>query len=103
LAAELKVSGQHCPSPKASRSSPRRPRDIRGKAIGLWAGASAITTALGPPLGGILIDSVGWRSVFWINLPLCAAALWLTATHVPESRDDAAHQSLDWLGGAVGS
>jgi EmrB/QacA subfamily drug resistance transporter len=78
------------------------PRDIRGKAIGLWAGASAITTALGPPLGGILIDSVGWRSVFWINLPLCAAALWLTATHVPESRDDAAHQSLDWLGGAVG-
>ncbi len=40
--------------------------------------------------------------MFWINLPLCAAALWLTATHVPESRDDAAHQSLDWLGGAVG-
>jgi EmrB/QacA subfamily drug resistance transporter len=77
------------------------PRDIRGRAIGLWAGASAMTTALGPPLGGILIEWLGWRSVFWINLPLCAAALWLTAAHVPESRAEAADGPLDWLGGAL--
>jgi EmrB/QacA subfamily drug resistance transporter len=75
------------------------PRDARGRAIGIWAGASAITTALGPPLGGMLIDWVGWRSVFWLNLPLSAAALWLAATHVPESRDDAAKGGLDWRGG----
>jgi EmrB/QacA subfamily drug resistance transporter len=77
------------------------PREVRGRAIGLWAGASAMTTALGPPLGGILIEWLGWRSVFWINLPLCAAALWLTATHVPESRAEAAHGPLDWLGGVL--
>jgi EmrB/QacA subfamily drug resistance transporter len=77
------------------------PRDVRGRAIGLWAGASAMTTALGPPLGGILIDALGWRSVFWINLPLCAAALWLTSTHVPESRDETARGSFDWLGGVL--
>jgi EmrB/QacA subfamily drug resistance transporter len=78
------------------------PRDIRGRAIGIWAGASAITTALGPPLGGFLIDWTGWRSVFLINLPLSACVLWLAATHVPESRDETAAGSLDWLGGGFG-
>ena len=78
------------------------PRDIRGRAIGIWAGASAITTALGPPLGGVLIDWIGWRAVFWINLPLVAAALWLAATHVPESRDETSEGPLDWLGGVLG-
>ena len=77
------------------------PRDVRGRAIGIWAGASAITTALGPPLGGVLIDWIGWRSTFWINLPLSAGALWLAATHVPESRDQAANGPLDWQGGVL--
>lgn len=77
------------------------PRDVRGRAIGIWAGASAVTTALGPPLGGVLIDWIGWRSVFWINLPLAAAALWLAASYVPESRDKAADGRLDWIGGAL--
>jgi len=50
----------------------------------------------GSALGGILIDTLGWRSVFWINLPLCACALWLTVTHVPESRAETVHGPLDW-------
>lgn len=77
------------------------PRDIRGRAIGMWASASAITTAFGPPLGGLLIDWMGWRSVFWIDLPLCAGALWLAAAHVPESRDEMADGTIDWLGGLL--
>ena len=77
------------------------PRDIRGKAIGTWAAASAVTTALGPPLGGFLVDSLSWRAAFWINLPLAAAALWLTVRHVPESRDETARGPLDWAGAAL--
>ena len=77
------------------------PKEIRGKAIGIWAGASAITTALGPPLGGILIDWFAWRSVFWITIPLAIFALVLTLTHVPESRDPnrTGDAPLDWFGG----
>jgi len=75
------------------------PKETRGRAIGIWAGASAITIAMGPPLGGILIDMLGWRSVFWINLPLSACAIWLALAHVPESRDESARGPLDWPGG----
>lgn len=77
------------------------PKEIRGRAIGLWAGASAIATAMGPTLGGLMIDGLGWRSVFWINLPLAAGVLWLALWHVPESRDDSATGPLDWTGGAL--
>ncbi len=49
----------------------------RGRAIGTWAAAGALTTALGPPLGGWLVDTVGWRAIFFINLPLAAVAAWL--------------------------
>ena len=77
------------------------PKDVRGRAIGIWAGASAITTALGPPLGGILIDAFDWRAVFWINLPLSAVAVWLTLAHVPESRDETTSGPLDWGGGIL--
>ena len=49
----------------------------RGPAIGTWAAAGALTTALGPPLGGWLVDTVGWRAIFFINPPLAAAALML--------------------------
>ena len=62
------------------------PPEIRGRAIGTWAGAAAMTTALGPAVGGFLIDSLGWRAAFWINLPLAAAAVALARAHVPESR-----------------
>jgi EmrB/QacA subfamily drug resistance transporter len=74
------------------------PPDIRGKAIGTWAAASAVTTALGPPLGGLLIDFLSWRWAFWINLPLSAVAVWLTLQFVPESRDPKATGPIDWTG-----
>ena len=74
------------------------PKDIRGRAIGTWAAASSVTTALGPPVGGFLIDLLSWRAAFWINLPIAAAALWLTWAHVPESRDEEASGAVDWLG-----
>jgi EmrB/QacA subfamily drug resistance transporter len=77
------------------------PRDVRGRAIGTWAAASAVTTSLGPPLGGFLIDTLSWRLAFWINIPLSAAALWLTVRHVPETRDPEARGPIDWLGAAL--
>lgn len=62
------------------------PQNERGRAIGTWAAASGIAAALGPILGGWLIDIGPWQAIFWINLPLAALALWLCATRVPESR-----------------
>lgn len=76
------------------------PPKLRGRAIGTWAGASAITTALGPALGGLLIDTLGWRWAFWINLPFAAAVLWLAWRHIPESRSPA-DGPLDWTGAAL--
>lgn len=55
----------------------------RGRAVGLWAGMSGVTTALGPFLGGWLVDAVSWRWVFWINIPLVVAAVWAAARHLP--------------------
>jgi hypothetical protein len=69
----------------------------RGPAIGTWAAAAALTTALGPPLGGWLVDTLGWRSIFFINLPLGAAALWL-ATKLPADRGDTRAAPLDRRG-----
>lgn len=77
------------------------PKDVRGRAIGIWAGASAITTAMGPPVGGVLIDALDWRAVFWINLPLSVAAIWLALRYIPESRNEAASGQLDLFGGVV--
>ena len=76
------------------------PRATRGRAIGTWAGFSALTTALGPPLGGLLIDLLSWRAAFWINLPLAAVSLWLTWRHVPESRSSRP-EPVDWAGAAT--
>lgn len=61
------------------------PRE-RARAVGVWGAVVGISMALGPIVGGLLIDSIGWRAVFWINLPVCAVALILTALVVPESR-----------------
>lgn len=72
----------------------------RGKAIGTWSGFSGVTAALGPVLGGFLIDQVSWRAAFLINVPLAVAVLVIAARHVPESRDpDAAR--LDLPGAAL--
>ncbi|MCX5184490.1 MFS transporter [Streptomyces sp. NBC_00268] len=61
------------------------PRE-RARAIGVWGGVIGISMAGGPIVGGLLVDSVGWRSIFWINLPVGLAALLLTWRYVPESR-----------------
>jgi EmrB/QacA subfamily drug resistance transporter len=61
----------------------------RARAIGVWAGVVGLSLALGPVVGGALVSSIGWRSIFWINIPVGAAALILTRAFVPESR--AAH------------
>ena len=58
----------------------------RAKAIGIWGSTFGLSVAFGPVLGGALVDSAGWRSVFWVNIPVCAAAIVLTARYVPESR-----------------
>ncbi|CAM5317376.1 MFS transporter [Streptomyces spiroverticillatus] len=61
------------------------PRE-RARAIGVWGGVVGISMAAGPLIGGLLVDSVGWRSIFWVNLPVGLAALLLTLRYVPESR-----------------
>jgi EmrB/QacA subfamily drug resistance transporter len=73
----------------------------QGRAFGLWAGASAATTILGPFVGGLLVDAVSWRAVFFINVPLLAVAVYACLRHVQESRDEKATGQFDWLGAAV--
>ncbi|MGH2779490.1 MAG: MFS transporter [Actinomycetota bacterium] len=73
----------------------------QGRAFGIWAGASALTTILGPVVGGALVAYVSWRTAFLINLPLVAVALWATLKYVPESRDEQAEGHFDWLGAIV--
>ena len=72
--------------------------DDRGSAIGAWSGLAGISTALGPFLGGWLIDSVSWRWVFGINVPLVVIAVLITMRHVPESFDTDAIRHVDWAG-----
>ena len=64
------------------------PKD-RARAIGVWGGVVGVSLALGPVLGGVLVGSIGWRAIFWINIPVGLAAVVLCARFVPESR--AAH------------
>jgi EmrB/QacA subfamily drug resistance transporter len=61
------------------------PRE-RARAIGIWGSVVGVSMAVGPVLGGALVDSVGWRGIFWVNIPVGLAALALTALFVPESR-----------------
>lgn len=73
----------------------------RAEAIGSWTAWSGITTAMGPFLGGWLVDTVSWRAVFLINLPVAAVALWMAGRYVPESRDEEAGARLDAPGAAT--
>lgn len=75
--------------------------DRRGAAIGTWSGFTSITTAIGPVLGGWLIEHVSWRAVFFINLPLAAVVLVLTLWRVPESRDEEDTARMDWVGAVL--
>lgn len=69
----------------------------RARALGLWGAVVGISMALGPIVGGFLIEAISWRAVFWINLPICAAAIVLTAIFVPESRS-ATMRDIDPVG-----
>jgi EmrB/QacA subfamily drug resistance transporter len=73
----------------------------QGRAFGLWAGASAATTILGPFVGGLLVNTISWRMAFLINLPFLLIAYIATVRYVPESRDDEATGRFDWLGSLV--
>ena len=69
----------------------------RGRAIGTWSGFTAMTTALGPVVGGWLIEHASWRWAFFLNVPLAAAVIALSLWHVPESRNPQMKR-LDWVG-----
>jgi EmrB/QacA subfamily drug resistance transporter len=73
----------------------------RGRAFGIWAAASAASAILGPVVGGLLVQTISWRAVFFLNLPLIAIALWAAWRYVEESRDPDAGRSFDWLGAVV--
>lgn len=73
--------------------------DDRSRAVGAWSGLSGVASAIGPLVGGWLIDAVSWRLIFLINLPLAAIAIWLAIRHVPETRPSQARH-LD-IGGAA--
>lgn len=77
------------------------PASERGRAIGTWSGFTAITAAIGPVLGGWLVQHASWRWVFFINLPLAAVVVALTLRYVAESRNQEASRILDWRGASL--
>jgi len=74
------------------------PPEQRGRAIGTWSGFTSITAAIGPVLGGWLVQHASWRWAFFINLPLGVAVLAITLWRMPESRDTRDPVHLDWPG-----
>lgn len=72
-----------------------------GKAFGLWSASSAATTILGPLVGGFLIDSISWRAIFLLNIPLILTALVISQAYIEESIDHSKFRGFDWLGAGV--
>jgi EmrB/QacA subfamily drug resistance transporter len=70
----------------------------RGKAIGTWAGVSALALAIGPVVGGLLTEHVSWRAIFYLNIPVAAGAIAATIFAVRESRDESVGREIDYLG-----
>jgi EmrB/QacA subfamily drug resistance transporter len=77
------------------------PAHERGKAIGTWAGVSALALAIGPVVGGFLVEHVSWQSIFFLNLPVAVAAIVVTLYATPESRDETATHQVDVAGVAT--
>jgi EmrB/QacA subfamily drug resistance transporter len=73
----------------------------RGKAIGTWAGVTAIAAAAGPLLGGWIVDHATWRAIFLINPVLAVPTIWIALRHIPESRDPQVSGALDWRGAVL--
>src|SRR6202171_6267786 len=71
------------------------PPEERGKAIGTWAGVSALALAIGPVVGGFLVESVSWQSIFFLNLPVAVGAIVITLFAVRESRDETVARTVD--------
>ena len=77
------------------------PAHERGKAMGTWAGVSALALAVGPVLGGFLTEHVSWRAIFYINIPVAIGAVAATLFAVRESRDTSVGREVDYAGVAV--
>jgi EmrB/QacA subfamily drug resistance transporter len=77
------------------------PPSERGKAMGTWAGVSALALAVGPVLGGFLTEHVSWRAIFYINIPVAIGAVLATLFAVRESRDTSVGREVDYAGVAV--
>jgi len=73
----------------------------RGPAIGAWSGLGGVTAAIGPFVGGWLVQAASWRWIFLINLPLAVLVVWVAQRHVPESRDPSVGRDLDYAGAAL--
>ncbi len=74
------------------------PASERGRAIGTWAGVSALALAIGPVVGGVLTEHVSWRAIFYLNLPVAAVAVTAALFAVRESRDATVERSIDYVG-----
>ena len=73
----------------------------RGRAIGTWSGFSAITSAIGPVVGGWLIEHVSWRAIFFLNVPLAVLVIALSVRCMSESRDETRGSRVDWTGAVL--
>src|SRR4051812_22199442 len=75
--------------------------DDRARAVGAWSGLGGVAGAVGPFLGGGLVETAGWRWVFLLNVPLAAIVVPVALRHVPETRDEDAHGRFDVLGAVL--
>src|SRR3954466_10592697 len=85
------------PGPLSIISNPFPPQE-RGKAIGTWAGVSALALAIGPVVGGFLVENVSWQSIFFLNVPVAVLAVFVTLAATRESRDETSSHQVDLTG-----
>jgi len=77
------------------------PPSQRGRTVGTWSAFTPLTTAIGPLLGGWLVDNVSWRAAFYINLPLALITLYLSWRYIPESKSEVVPEKQDWAGAGL--
>src|SRR6266550_2727493 len=74
------------------------PPKERGQAIGIWAGVSALALAIGPLLGGLIVDNINWHWIFYVNVPVGVVGILVSRWVIAESRDTSREQSIDLPG-----